>query len=33
MERPDEALYFLLTTDLDALYMDGCRITRRAVSG
>jgi carbamoyltransferase len=29
MERPEEALTFLLTTELDALYMDGCRITRR----
>jgi hypothetical protein len=32
MERPEEALHFLLTPDLDALYMDGCRITRRVVS-
>jgi carbamoyltransferase len=29
MERPEEALAFLLTTEMDALYMDGCRITRR----
>jgi len=33
MERPEEALHFLLTTDLDALYMDGCRITRQGASG
>ena len=33
MERPEEALHFLLTPDLDTLYMDGCRITRRVVSG
>jgi len=29
MERPEEALTFLLTTEMDALYMDGLRITRR----
>jgi carbamoyltransferase len=32
VERPEEALHFLLSTDLDALYMDGCRITRRGAS-
>jgi hypothetical protein len=33
MERPEEALHFLLTPDLDALYMDGRRITRQGASG
>jgi carbamoyltransferase len=32
MERPEEALHFLLTTDLDALYMDGFKITRQGSS-
>ncbi|MBC8338540.1 MAG: carbamoyltransferase [Rhodospirillales bacterium] len=32
MERPEEALVFLLDTELDALYMDDCRITRRESS-
>jgi carbamoyltransferase len=28
IEKPEEALQFLLTTNLDALYIDGCRVTR-----
>jgi hypothetical protein len=28
MERPEEALQFLVTSDLEVLYMDGYRITK-----
>jgi carbamoyltransferase len=32
IEKPEEALQFLLTTNLDALYIDGFRVTRQATS-
>jgi carbamoyltransferase len=32
IEKPEEALQFLLTTNLDALYIDGFRVTRRAMT-
>lgn len=30
VETPDDALRFLLTTEVDAVYIDGVKVTRRA---